>query len=277
MTGATVVVERDRAAARLLGRMPRLIASAQDLEEGLRRSAELVAEAARADVVAIRIGSVGSPSIVHHRHSIGDASVDTLPTRLTVPLVLRGRRLGVLTVARQRRRPFSAAAAVAVEAFAGPIALAVDNARLFGALQDRLAEISRLGEASEAVAALDDLDAVAAQIARRAADLVEAERAAVLVLDPLGDSLVALPPAFGIPASHLWRLRFRLRDGGPNVRVFETGRPYISNDATGDRQDPCRSPRALEERSVLAIPLRSAGTIGVLRVSNKRQGLFTRG
>ena len=186
MSEAPIAVERDRAAARLLGRMPRLIASAQDLEEGLRRSAELVAEAARADVAAIRLGSVGSPAIVHRRHPIGDASIDTLPTRLVVPLVLRGRRLGVLTVARQRRRPFSAAAAVLVEAFAGPIALAVDNARLFGALQDRLAELSRLGEASEAVAALGDLEEVGAQVARRAADLVEAERAAVLLLDPLG-------------------------------------------------------------------------------------------
>ena len=117
---------------------------------------------------------------------------------------------------------------------------------------------------------------MAAQIARRAADLVEAERAAVLMLDPLGETLVALPTAFGVPASHLWRLRFRLRDGGPNVAVFQTGRPYISNDATGDRNDPCRSPRALEERSVLAVPLRSVSTLGVLRVSNKRHGLFTR-
>jgi signal transduction histidine kinase len=191
-------------------------------------------------------------------------------------LILRGRRLGILTVARIRRRPFSAAAAVLVEAFAGPIALAVDNARLFGALQDRLAELSRLGEASEAVAALGNIEDVAAQVAQRAADLVEADRAAVLMLDPLGETLVALPTAFGVPASHLWRLRFRLRDGGPNVGVFQTGRPYISNDANGDRQDPCRSARALEERSVLAVPLRSVGTLGVLRVSNKRHGLFTR-
>jgi signal transduction histidine kinase len=276
MSVAPDAVERDRAAARLLGRMPRLIASAQDLEEGLRRSAELVAEAARADVASIRLGSIGSPAIVHRRKQIGDASIEMLPTRMVVPLLLRGRRLGVLTVARKRRRPFSAAAAVLVEAFAGPIALAVDNARLFGALQDRLAELSRLGEASEAVAALGDLEDVAAQIARRAADLVEAERAAVLMLDPLGEALVALPTAFGVPVSHLWRLRFRLRDGGPNVAVFQTGRPYISNDATGDRHDPCRSARALEERSVLAVPLRSVGTLGVLRVSNKRHGLFTR-
>jgi signal transduction histidine kinase len=165
---------------------------------------------------------------------------------------------------------------VLVEAFAGPIALAVDNARLFGALQDRLAELARLGEASEAVAALGDLAAVGAQVARRAAELVEAERAAVLMLDPRGESLVALPTAYGVPDSHLWRLRFRVSDGGPNVSVFQTGRPYITNDATGDRHDPCRSARALEERSVLAVPLRSVGTLGVLRVSNKRHGLFTR-
>jgi signal transduction histidine kinase len=257
--------------------MPRVIASASDLEEGLRRSAELVAEAARADVASIRIGNVGRPAIVHRRRPIGDQPVDALPTRLDMPLVLRGRRLGMLTVARRRRRPFSVAAAVLVESFAGPIALAVDNARLFSALQDRLAELTRLGEASEAVAALGDVEAVAAQIAVRAADLVRAERAAVLTLDPLGETLVALPPAYGVPPMHLWRLRFRLKDGGPNVRVFETGRPYISNDSTGDRTDPCRSARALEERSVLAVPLRSVGTIGVLRVSNKRQGLFTRG
>ena len=256
--------------------MPRLISTAQGLDETLRRSAELVAEAARADAVSIRLGGVGRPAIVHQRHPVGDVAVDALPTRLVVPLVLRGRRLGVLTVARKRRRPFSAAACVLVEAFAGPIALGIDNARLFGALQDRLAELTRLGEASEAVAALGDLEDVAAQIARRAAELVEAERAAVLMLDPLGESLVALPTAFGVPASHLWRLRFRLRDGGANVRVFETGRAYISNDATGDRLDPCRSARALEERSVLAVPLRSVTTLGVLRVSNKRHGLFTR-
>jgi signal transduction histidine kinase len=276
MSGAPVVAEHDRAAARLLGRMPRLIASAQDLTEGLHWSAELVAEAARADIASIRLGNVGSTAVVHVRHPVGDAPIDTLPIRLVVPLVLRGRRLGVLTVARRRRRPFSAAATVLVEAFAGPIALAVDNARLFGALQDRLAELARLGEASEAVAALGDLDAVGAQVARRAAELVEAERAAVLMLDPRGESLVALPPAYGGPDSHLWRLRFRVSDGGPNVSVFQTGRPYITNDATGDRHDPCRSARALEERSVLAVPLRSVGTLGVLRVSNKRHGLFTR-
>src|SRR5689334_24181656 len=98
MSEAPIALERDRAAARLLGRMPRLVASAQDLEEGLRRSAELVAEAARADVAAIRLGHLGRTLIVHRRHEIGNVPIDALPTRLTVPLVLRGRRLGVLTV-----------------------------------------------------------------------------------------------------------------------------------------------------------------------------------
>src|SRR5438067_156430 len=91
------------------------------------------------------------------------------------------------------------------------------TARLLGALQDRLAELTRLGEASEAITALGGVDDVAAQVARGAATLVEAERAAVLVPDLSGEALVAMPTAFGFPASHLWRLRFRLVDGGPNV------------------------------------------------------------
>jgi len=256
--------------------MPRVIASAQDLQEVLQRSAELVADALRADVVTIRLGGTGGHTIVHIRRPIGEHSTEMLPTRLAVPLVLRGRRLGLLTAARLRERPFPESASALLGAFAGPIALAVDNARLFGALQDRLAELTRLGEASEAIAALGGVDDVAAQVARGAATLVEAERAAVLVPDLSDEALVAMPTAFGFPASHLWRLRFRLTDGGPNVQVYETGRPYISNDATGDRRDPCRSARALEERSVLAVSLRAKSRVGILRVSNKAHGLFTR-
>ena len=41
----------------------------------------------------------------------------------------------------------------------------------------------------------------------------------------------------------LFMFRFRLQDGGPNVAVYETGRPYISNDASGDRNDPCQAER----------------------------------
>jgi signal transduction histidine kinase len=276
MASEAVMAEGGRATARLLGRMPRVIASAQDLEEVLRQSAELVADALRADIVTIRLGGTGGHAIVHVRRPIGERTAEALPTQLSVPLVLRGRRLGLLTAARWRERPFPESAAGLLGAFAGPIALAVDNARLFGALQDRLAELTRLGEASESIAALGGVDDVAAQVARGAAALVEAERAAVLVPDPAGETLVAMPTAFGFPASHLWRLRFRLVDGGPNIQVYETGRPYISNDATGDRRDPCRSARALEERSVLAVPLRAVSRVGILRVSNKAHGLFTR-
>jgi signal transduction histidine kinase len=263
-------------AARLLGRMPRILASPDGLDEVPRRSAELVAEAVRADVAVIRLGGLGGAEIVHVRRPWGPQPIEALPTRLTEPLVVRGRRLGLLTVARAGKRAFPQAAAATVAAFAGPIAMALDNARLFTALQDRLAEVVRLGEASEAIGALGDLDAVGAQVARQAAHLLGAERAAVLLLDEDGATLRVLPTAFGVPPSHRWRLRFRLADGGAHVRVFETGRPYIVNDAVGDQRDPCRSARALEERSLLVVPLRAGRTLGVLRVSNKRHGLFTR-
>ena len=265
----------ERTAARHLGRMPRIIASAQDLEEVLRRLAELVAEAIRADAATIRLSGAGGTEVVHERRPWGECSASELPTRLTVPLVLRGRRLGVLTALRARRRPFPQTAAALIEAFAGPIAMAVDNARLFDALQDRLADVVRLGEASEAIAALGDIGAVGAQLARQAAHLVGAERGVLLLLDPDRAELVAQAPGYGVRPARLRKLRFPLAEGGESARVLASGRPYIANDLRGDRRDVGR--RAFGERSVLMVPLRAAAhAIGVLTVSNKRQGLFTR-
>lgn len=262
-------------AARHLGRMPRIIGSAQDLQEVLGRLAELVAEAIRADAVSIRLGGAGGAEVLHARRPWGGLPAADLPTRLTVPLVLRGRRLGVLTALRARRRPFPETATALIAAFAGPIAMAVDNARLFDALQDRLADVIRLGEASEAIAALGDIGAVGAQLARQAAHLVGAERGVLLLLDADGAELVAQSPAHGVRPAQVRRLRFRLVEGKESARVLTTGRPYIANDVPGDRRDAGH--RAFGERSVLMVPLRAAAhAIGVLRVSNKRQGLFTR-
>jgi signal transduction histidine kinase len=135
--------------------------------------------------------------------------------------------------------------------------------------------VARLAEASEAIAALGDLDAVSAQIARQAAHLVGAERAAVLLLDPETRQLAARRPAYGFRARQLDRLM--LPAGAEVARVLEEGRPYIANDVAGDRRDLTRAARALGERSLLIVPLRAAAhTLGVLRVSNKRRGLFTR-
>ena len=272
-----VVTHLGTTAARHLGRMPRIIASAQDLHEVLRRSAELVAEAIRADAVTIRLGGPGGAEVVHVRRPWGSAPAATLPTRLAIPLVLRGRRLGLLTALRARHRPFPQTAAALIGAFAGPIAMAVDNARLFDALQDRLADVARLGEASEAIAALGNLDAVGTQLARQAAHLLGAERAAVLLLDAEHEELVAQPPGHGFRPAQLRKLRFPLAGGGASARVLETGRPYLANDVSGDRRPAGRPARALGERSLLIVPLRAAAhSLGVLQVSNKRQGLFTR-
>ena len=264
------------AAVRHLGRMPRIIAAADDLYEVLRRSAELVADAVRADAATIRLGGPSGVEVLHVRRAWGNLPVEALPTRLSVPLVLRGRRLGVLTALRARSRPFPQTAAALIGAFAGPIAMAVDNARLFDALQDRLADVARLAQASDAIAALGDLDAVRAQIALQAAHLLGAERAAVLALDPDAQALVARASAYGYLPNQVRRLNFPLPDGGVSVQVFHTAQPYITNDAPADRRDPSEVARALGERTLLIVPLRAARVLGILRVANKGQGLFTR-
>jgi signal transduction histidine kinase len=264
-------------AARHLGLMPRVIGSTHGLPEIVRGSAELVAEAVRADAVIIRLGGPGGTEIVHVRRPWGAAPTNALPTRVAVPLVLRGRRLGMLTALRARRRPFPKTAGALIGAFAGPIAMAIDNARLFDALQDRLGDVARLAEASEAIAALDDLDAVGSQIARHAALLVSAERAVVLLVDHDLRALVAQPPGYGFRASRLRRLRLPLEGGSASARVLESGRPFIASDIAGDRRHLGPGDESVGDRSVVIVPLRAAAhSLGVLRVSNKRAGLFTR-
>ncbi len=262
------------AAARHLGRMPRIIAAADDLDGVLRRSAELVANAVRADAATIRLGGPGGVEVLHVRRPWAGQAADALSTRLTIPLLLRGRRLGTLTALRARARPFPQTADALMRAFAGSIAMAVDNARLFDALQDRLADVARLAEASEAIAALAELDAVGAQVARQAAHLLGADRAAVLTLE--AGSLVARPSPHGYRPNQVRRLSFPLAQGGVCVQVFETAHPYITNDAPADRRDGSETARVLGERALLMVPLRATRVLGVLRVANKTQGLFTR-
>jgi signal transduction histidine kinase len=265
------------AAARHLGRMPRVVTSAADLDEVLRRSAELVAEAVRADGVSIRLGGIGGTEVTYVRRPWGRLEPAQLPTRLAVPLVLRGRRLGMLTALRARRRPFTQSAAVLIGAFAGPISIAVDNARLFEALQDRLGDLARLGEASEAIASLGDLETVGAQIARQAARLVGAERGAVLLLDRDDDALATRSLAFGFRSAQLRRLSLRLTRGGTVARLLEAGGAFIANDVANDQRDLSAHARQLGDRSLLMVPLRAAShSLGILRVSNKREGLVTR-
>ncbi|MFN8523050.1 MAG: GAF domain-containing sensor histidine kinase [Chloroflexota bacterium] len=262
--------------ARHLGRIRGVIAAAQDLVDVLRQSAATVAEATRADAVSIRIGPSGGAAVVHVRRGRG-VDPATMLTRLDVPLTIRGRRVGMVTAHRASRRAFPPQTSALMGAFGGPIAMAIDNSRLYDALQDRLADLSRLAGASEAVAALGDVEGVGARITRHAAHVVGAERAALLTQDLVTRAYAARVPAFGIPKVEIKAIEASCDEQDPSLSAVLSGeRAFIANDVRSDRRAVAVAARDLGERSVLVVGLPAAsGSRALLRVSNKVDGLFT--
>ena len=86
-------------------------------------------------------------------------------SQLSVPILLGGRPIGVLTLGRFAPGPFSDAQVELVQTFSDQAVIAIENARLLSELQARTAELTRsvgqltaLGEVGRAVSSTLDLD-----------------------------------------------------------------------------------------------------------------------
>ena len=195
---------------------------------------------------------------------------------LAVPLMLRGQVMGVLAIGRREPGAFSTAEVELLSSFASQVAVAIENARLFAALQDKLREMSGLYEVSLAFGALPQLEDTYGQLVARIAKLLDVERCAILLPDETGQNLVAQPQAIGLTPTQIASLRLSLGEENASARVWDTGRPYLTNAAQSDPRNVHRFTRAFNDRSLLIVPMIVEGKpIGLLRASNKRSGRFT--
>ena len=157
-------------------------------------------------------------------------------------------------------------------------AFALENARLFRALQEKLRELSGLYEVSLAFGALPQVDDTYGQLVERIARLLGVERCAILLHDGARRELIAQPQAYGFTPEQIRRLRLPL-DGdagnGASVRVWRTGQPYLTNDAQRDPQNIHQFAREFGDHSLLIVPMLVQGKpIGLLRATNKLTGRF---
>ena len=69
-----------------------------------------------------------------------------------VPLLQDGQAIGLLRLGRSEQvRPFTDSEIALLETFADQAVIAIENARLFGELRDRVEELQALGEVGQAV------------------------------------------------------------------------------------------------------------------------------
>src|SRR5215217_2248877 len=96
-------------------------------------------------------------------------------TVVSVPMLRDGEAVGALAIRRMERRPFTDQEIARLQSFADQAVIAIENARLFQALQDRVRELQALGEVGQAVSSSLDLAEVLTTIVANATRLAGAD------------------------------------------------------------------------------------------------------
>jgi len=204
----------------------------------------------------------------------------SIHTMLGVPLVSRHTVIGALGVSRLEVRPFTEQQIALLETFADQAVIAIENARLFEALQARVGELQALGEIGQAVSSSLDLAEVLATIVSNATRLAGADAGVIYeydeaegifevrAADRMTDDLVAA----------LRAARFRLGEGALG-RAGATRAPFQIEDL--ETSSVLSTPQVRELmlaqgiRSVLAVPLlREDRVLGGLVMSRRALGAF---
>jgi signal transduction histidine kinase/DNA-binding response OmpR family regulator len=127
----------------------------------------------------------------------GAERVDPYRTVLAIPMLRAGELLGVITIYRHEVRPFTDSHIALMETFADQAAIAIENARLLGELQERTAELTRsvqelraLSEVGQALSSTLDLETVLRTIVSRANELAGTDSCTVYEYDERAEELL---------------------------------------------------------------------------------------
>ena len=137
--------------------------------------------------------------------------------------------------------------------------------------------VHALIQVGRAMASTADYEQALATLIRTISGLLDVETAGFLLYDPERSELVLQQPAFGIDdPERIAAYHVALRDGGNAVKVFLSGRPYLTNDAPNDPRPIRRFVDLFDARTILTVPLTVEDqAIGVCHAINKRGGRFT--
>jgi signal transduction histidine kinase/DNA-binding response OmpR family regulator len=206
-----------------------------------------------------------------------------LRTVLGAPMQLDGEPVGVVLVWRMQVDPFGDRETEVLTTFAAQAAIAIRQARLVRALEERqhdlgqkVEQLEALGEIGQAVSSSLDLDEVLDRIVTHAVHLSGTDGGSMLEFD---DDRFQVRAAYGTSPQLLERLRtIRIDLDGTLVgRAAAAGHPLQVPDLRDEPTDPHLE--ALQEagwRSLVAVPmLREGRIVGALVVRRRTPGGFS--
>ncbi len=151
---------------------------------------------------------------------------------MVVPLIIDEHPLGTLSVSSAKVEAFDADDEMLLQLMAGQMAVALESARLFGALHQRQDELESLLETNRELSSTLDLDQLLKFIAQRALALLSADE---FVLFRLQEDGVTLKPvlALGEYADTFMNFSLQVGEGVTGMSVAQN-RPILANNAQSD-------------------------------------------
>lgn len=197
---------------------------------------------------------------------------------MSAPLVGEAGAIGSITVHSQARDAFSESDAELLEVLASQAAIAVNNARLYEQLRDRVDAQGALASITAEIAALRDPAAVLQRTADEAMRLLKADSA---IINPLEehDALLGWPIAYAPAGEEPDDIPVTVGEGISGLamaerRVVFTG-DYLTDPAFEHSDELDAYIRRRGMRSVMTAPLiSSAGNLGGLTVQSARADAF---
>jgi GAF domain-containing protein len=218
--------------------------------------------------------SLLAPDVTQEPHYYHVPEITETKSELAVPLRTKDKVIGVLDVQSRHLDAFDGSDVVVLQSLADQAAMALENARLFGA-ERRLAEQFRLiNEVGRRMTAILDIDELLDQIARmvqEAFDYYLVDFGLVAGNEVITRIAAGRDREYRVPQSA--PIRLKVGQEGITGWVAGTGEPLLVPDV---RQEP-RYVRLAEvgTRSELAVPIKSKGrVIGVLNVESDQLDAF---
>jgi signal transduction histidine kinase len=202
---------------------------------------------------------------------------------LGVPMLRDGEPIGVIAVGRETPGPFTDAQVELLRTFADQAVIAVDNARLFGALEARteeaaaaLAETRALGEVMQAIGSSLDLRQVLDTVIRHAVQLTRSDAGAIFEYTPATGAFVAVA-VYKMGREFLDRIAATRVDPtqGAIAKSIQDVKPWQIADIERAERYVFRAITLAEGyRALMAVPIPSPDVIRGITVFRRAAGRF---
>jgi signal transduction histidine kinase len=240
---------------------------------------EVVGSVLRAgDGLTGQVLATRAPVVVEHYaielpHPLPEAA--DVESGVAVPVWWQGQLMGVVGVLTQDpTRVFNAQDREVMELLANHLAIAIENARLYGEVRDRLAEVTGLQAASAALAEELHPERALRVLAQQALALSGAATVSIELLRADGHEL-EVQVAVGEHAVDLTSMRLSV-DSSVAGSAVSTGRPQIERAPFSESSEQGRTAaERTAARSLLVLPLRARGrTLGTLSAYTRHRNAF---